>query len=103
MHIRSYKYKLSLNKSQEKTFEKWINNCSICGYRINKLPLSIREWTCPKCNTKHNRDLNAASNIKKRGGQSLVSQMWFERTSIETKPQIIYNRGCQVMNPLASR
>ncbi len=44
--------------------------CSICGHVLtsdDKLTLSDREWTCPSCGTHHNRDLNAAINIKNRG------------------------------------
>ena len=37
--------------------------CSDCGYIVEKLPLSVREWTCPECGTTHDRDANAAANI----------------------------------------
>jgi len=38
--------------------------CSHCGYKNEDLELKDREWTCVKCNTKHDRDVNAAVNIK---------------------------------------
>lgn len=38
--------------------------CSHCGLLINKMPLSIREWHCPCCNSCHDRDINAAINLK---------------------------------------
>lgn len=41
--------------------------CSKCGYRKTDLLLSTRYWTCPECQNKHNRDINAAINIKKEG------------------------------------
>lgn len=37
--------------------------CSVCGYINNDLLLSERTWTCPKCSTLHDRDVNAAKNI----------------------------------------
>jgi putative transposase len=37
--------------------------CSGCGHIVEKLPLSVREWTCPECGTIHDRDANAAANI----------------------------------------
>lgn len=37
--------------------------CSNCGYDDGKHTLDIRQWTCPQCGTKHDRDINAAKNI----------------------------------------
>ena len=38
--------------------------CSSCGFKLLKLLLSVRSWTCPKCGVLHDRDLNAAINLK---------------------------------------
>ncbi|RKQ84275.1 RNA-guided endonuclease TnpB family protein, partial [Brockia lithotrophica] len=39
--------------------------CSVCGYVLSELPLSVRAWTCPVCGTRHDRDENAAKNLLK--------------------------------------
>ena len=41
--------------------------CNNCGYKNNELKLSDREWTCPECNSIHDRDYNAAINIRNEG------------------------------------
>ena len=37
--------------------------CSACGEKLEKLPLSMRQWACPTCGTSHDRDVNAAMNL----------------------------------------
>ena len=47
--------------------------CSCCGKSGGRKELDVREWECLYCNTVHDRDINAASNIlryKDAGGQS---------------------------------
>lgn len=47
--------------------------CSCCGQIGGKKELSVREWTCLFCGTTHDRDINAAINIKAAGGHSEAS------------------------------
>ena len=47
--------------------------CSNCGHKIEALSLSVRHWTCPECGAKHDRDANAAINLKNYAVSSTVS------------------------------
>lgn len=47
--------------------------CSSCGYKNSIMKdLSIRKWTCPKCGVSHDRDINAAKNILRKGIEMLT-------------------------------
>ena len=47
--------------------------CSVCGYKKRDLRLSDREWICPNCGMKHDRDINAAMNILLEGQRMLTA------------------------------
>ncbi|MET7593407.1 zinc ribbon domain-containing protein, partial [Streptomyces sp. NPDC005444] len=42
--------------------------CSTCGVKDGPKPLHVREWTCAACGTVHDRDHNAALNVKTAAG-----------------------------------
>ncbi len=48
--------------------------CHLCGEVIDHIDLDIRTWQCPKCKTNHNRDINAAINIRNRGMEIVRKQ-----------------------------
>lgn len=41
--------------------------CNVCLNIVDSLPLSVRNWECPQCRTKHDRDITAAKNIRDEG------------------------------------
>jgi putative transposase len=55
--------------------------CNCCGHKMKKLPLDIREWDCPNCGTHHDRDINAAINIKNQGQLDCYQQLLSDGTA----------------------
>lgn len=67
MFVEMLKYKAEWygkNIIQIGRFEPSSKTCHICGNINKELTLKDREWTCKICNTVHDRDINAAINIK---------------------------------------
>jgi len=68
--IRQLSYKCQWYDRELIKIDRWFpssKRCGNCGYIIDKLPLNIREWECPKCGTNHDRDINAVKNILAAG------------------------------------
>lgn len=63
--------------------------CSSCGYKLETLDLSVREWDCPDCGKHHDRDFNAATNILVKGYSDLTG-LSLEDSSAEL---VDYRRG----------
>ncbi|MDR2623022.1 MAG: transposase [Methanobrevibacter sp.] len=64
------KYKLIWYKQNEVIFvdpKNTTKECSVCGYINSTMKPSIREWTCPECGSVHDRDVNVANNILRKG------------------------------------
>jgi putative transposase len=63
-------YKLERRGGKLVEIDRWFPSsklCSNCFYQIGEMPLDMREWNCPHCNTHHDRDANAAQNIRAEG------------------------------------
>ena len=67
--------------------------CSVCGTVQATLPLSVREWQCPSCQTQHDRDINAAINLANYAVSSTVSACGAEGSGssrkVRTKPAAV--------------
>jgi len=62
--------------------------CSSCETITEELPLSVREWTCNSCHTQHDRDLNAAINLKKYAVSSTVKACGEEGAGLGRKIKV---------------
>ena len=63
-------YKCNWYGRELRIIDRWFpssKTCHECGHVAEKMPLNIRDWTCPKCAASHNRDINAAKNILAAG------------------------------------
>ena len=68
--VRQLEYKCDWYGRTLVKIDRWFpssKRCAECGHIVEKLPLDVRQWDCPKCETHHDRDVNAAKNILAAG------------------------------------
>ncbi len=61
--------------------------CSACGEKVEKLPLSVRQWDCIACGASHDRDVNAAINLANYAVSYTVSACGGDGAGVRCKPK----------------
>jgi len=73
---RQLAYKAQRRGGQVVVIDRWYpssKTCSCCLHELEVLDLGTRQWTCPGCGTLHDRDVNAAINLRNRAVSSTAS------------------------------
>ncbi|HEY5116861.1 MAG TPA: transposase, partial [Nakamurella sp.] len=66
--------------------------CSVCGHLLASLSLGTRHWSCPSCGARHDRDLNAAKNIK-TAGRAAGGCLWRRCQTAKVRPSATAGRN----------
>lgn len=93
---RQLEYKAQMRGGLVVVADSWYpssKTCSVCGQVQTSLPLSVRNWQCPNCQTLHDRDNNAAINLANYAVSSTVSACGAEGSGssrkVRTKPAAV--------------
>jgi putative transposase len=73
---RQLEYKAAWRGGEVVVVDRWYpssKTCSNCGHKLEQLALNMRSWTCPDCGKEHDRDVNAAINLKNMAVSSTVA------------------------------
>ena len=68
--IQKLEYKAKAQGKHLVKIDQWFassKTCSCCGHKADFLTLEARFWACTICHTEHDRDINAAINIRQQG------------------------------------
>jgi len=87
---RQLEYKAAQRGAMIVVADRWYpgsKTCSACGHKMEVLPLAVREWVCPECASIHDRDANAAINLRNLAVSSTVSACGEEGSGLGRKPK----------------
>lgn len=88
---RQLEYKSAMRGGSVVVVDRWFassKTCSHCGHKLDALPLSVRNWTCPICGMSHDRDVNAAINLRDYAVSSTVSACGAEGSGFGRKARV---------------
>ena len=88
---RQLTYKAEMRGGRVIVADRWFPSskiCSACGFNNDALTLSVRSWTCPSCGTPHDRDVNAAINLRNLAVSSTVSACGEEGSGAGRKARV---------------
>ena len=74
---RQLEYKAKRTGSRLVVVDRWVpssKTCNACGVIQPSMPLSVRAWVCPECGAYHDRDVNAAKNLRDIGASMPVPE-----------------------------
>ncbi len=98
--LRQLEYKCNWYGRKVGAIDRWFpssKRCNPCGHIMDKLPLNIREWTCPSCNSLNLRDENAALNIlaigRTHAAKAFVGGLPHARPNQEAVGQTVFASG----------
>jgi putative transposase len=98
------KYKAGWYKREMIFVDRWFASsklCSCCDHKNDELTLKDREWVCTQCGTKHDRDLNAAINIRNEGNKIKIGLSSPKLTPLESCVSISLvelGKECKIIN-----
>jgi putative transposase len=88
---RQLEYKAAIRGCKVAVADRWFpssKTCSHCGHKLESLSLATRQWTCPVCHSEHDRDINAAINVRNMAVSSTVSACGEESSGLDLTVQV---------------
>ncbi len=87
--LRQLEYKCQWHNRTLVGIDRWYpstKRCNPCGYVLDKLPLDVRQWTCPQCSSVNLRDYNSSLNILAVGQTVIASGLSSDGDESKTHP-----------------
>lgn len=87
---RQLTYKLEMTGGHLIVADRWFpssKTCSDCGVIAEAMPLEVREWSCPDCGARHDRDVNAAINLRQLAAGPAVTACGPGSSGLGLRPQ----------------